>query len=80
MQKHAARFNVYQGKFDKDKTMEVRSLSSQESFFAFFFFNYYWSGFNYKSYLCGNNFARKIKSGEFIMQYIESIADIICPD
>lgn len=31
-----ARLNVYQGKFDKDKTMEVRSLSPQESFAVVF--------------------------------------------
>ena len=82
MQKHAAKFNVYEGLFCKDKIEEVKKVCLLNKNVS----KCYNSGRYYhcKGQLCGSIFNSKkskpLTDGECIKQCIESMADIICPE
>ncbi|XP_041442018.1 general transcription factor II-I repeat domain-containing protein 2-like [Xenopus laevis] len=82
MQKHAAKFSVYQGMCRKDKAMELKkSLSSQQNFFKKVITQT--ESIVKASYVVTYLIAKKSKpftDGEFIKQCMESVADIICPE
>ncbi|XP_041419118.1 general transcription factor II-I repeat domain-containing protein 2-like [Xenopus laevis] len=82
MQKHAAKFSVYQGMCRKDKAMELKkSLSSQQNLFKKVITQT--ESIVKASYVVTYLIAKKSKpftDGEFIKQCMESVADIICPE
>lgn len=82
MQKHAAKFEAFQGMIRKDKVAELRkSLSSQQKFFKKATTQA--DSIVKASYVVANLIAKKSKpftDGEFIKQCMESVADVICPD
>ena len=77
MQKHAAKFNAFQGLLHKDKIAEPEKVCLLNKIFS--------RSYNIvkASYGVAYLTAKKSKPfthGEFIKQCIESVADIICPE
>lgn len=82
VQKHASRFDTYQGMIREDKVAELRrSLSSQQKFFKKVTTQS--NSFIKASYVVANLIAKKSKpftDGEFIKKCMEGVAEVICPD
>ena len=80
MHKHAAKFNAYEGLCHKDKIAELKkSVSSQQKLFQKVTTQV--DSIVKASYLVAYSIAKISKPlTEFIKQYIESMADIICPE
>ncbi|XP_023227897.1 general transcription factor II-I repeat domain-containing protein 2A-like [Centruroides sculpturatus] len=81
-QKHASKFDAYQGMCRKDKVMVLKKdLISQQKVFSNV--TTQTDSFVKASFVVANLIAKKSKpfsDGEFIKECMENVADIICPD
>ncbi|XP_067123968.1 general transcription factor II-I repeat domain-containing protein 2-like [Centruroides vittatus] len=81
-QKHASKFDAYQGMCRKDQVMVLKkSLISQQKVFSNVTTRR--ESFIKASFVVANLIAKKSKpfsDGEFIKECMESVADILCPD
>jgi hypothetical protein len=81
-QKHAEKFNIFQGTLRNEKIAELKkSLTSQQNIFQKVSIQK--DSIVKASYVVANLIAKKSKpftDGEFIKQCMEDVADLICPD